>query len=186
MSWRADKAWSDRFIPTITAILGQTVFRVAPEIEDQRRNSDLLVLRANEIRVACRVRRFRNIERYEEEFTLRRSRASGVETELSKVLSGWGDFMLYAFANGPEDGLACWKIGDLSVFRRWMAWNLERAPGFVPEDFGQVKDNWDGGSTFVAYNWEQIDNETGDFVVAAGEGAVVTNLVRWHRGQVTA
>lgn len=178
-TWTQDKKWSDKFLPVIKSILGQVLFRTAPQIEDAKRNTDLLVLRAGDIRVACRVRRHQYLASYGHEFTLRASRASGAKTELSKVLDGWGDYMIYAFADEAETGLAQWVLGDLKVFRQWLAAQMGQPGGpWQPWDFGDHQMNSDRGSGFVAYGWDHVG--AGSMVVAAGYDAVDVPAIHWQ------
>ncbi len=178
MSWSSDKKWSDRFMPTIKSILGQVMFRTAPLVEDATRNTDLIVLRAGDIRVACRIRRHDHLARFGEEFTLRAGRVSGAKTELAKVLDGWGDFMFYGFADGAGDGLSQWVIGDLGVFRQWISKQIGQHPGFDPWDFGDHRANRDGETFFVAYKWDDIGD---GIVVASGFDAGTIPSVHYMR-----
>ena len=59
--------------------------------EDAERNTDLIVLKLDAVRIACRVRNHEYITRYGDEFTIRAERPSGVKTELAKIIDGWGD-----------------------------------------------------------------------------------------------
>jgi len=116
-----DFDWQRQFIPQIKQILANYLIEEAPFEEDTRRNTDLLVLEAKTLRIACRVRHHKYVldARYRDEFTIRASRPSGVETELHKVLRGWGDRVFYAFADEDESALCAWLLGDLDEFRLW-------------------------------------------------------------------
>lgn len=129
----------------------------APFEEDAQRNTDLMVLTLRTVRIACRIRRHDDI-RYEGEFTIRCHRPSGQPTEIHKVTSGWGDYIFYAFADPCDlNGLCAWLLGDLSVFRGWLA--SELASGRKPY---RVKPNKDG-TRFHVYNISDLPKE---FVVA--------------------
>lgn len=78
--------------------------------------------------------------RYPHEFTLRRNRDSGAETELSKLLKGFGDLVFYGFADDSGSRLKSAFLGDLAAFRRW----------YMPH-YGDFRDNGDG-TGFVAYD----------------------------------
>ena len=97
--WKADKRWSDRFLPQIKQILGLHLIDEPPVEEDMRHNTDLIVLRLDAVRVACRVRKYQYYLEYTDEFTVRERRPSGERTELAKIIQGWGDYMLYGFAD---------------------------------------------------------------------------------------
>jgi hypothetical protein len=161
MSFDRDFKWQRQFIPEMKRILAQYLIEEAPFEEDAHRNTDLLVLEAKTIRIACRVRQYQYAARYGDEFTIRASRPSGVETELHKVLRGWGDRLFYGFATADESGLCAWVLGDLNEFRLWHNHELARLPaGQIP---GALVRNHDGSSTGRAYN---INRLPPDFVVA--------------------
>lgn len=149
--WRHDKRWSDRFLPQIKGILGQHLIGEPPIEEDAERNTDLMVLRMEAVRIGCRVRKNDFFERYPDEFTIRAGRPSGVKTELSKIIEGWGDYFFYGFANAEETVLCAWTLADMKVFRlhynRLLA-SMDR--GKTP---GVTKYNGDQSSSFVAFRW---------------------------------
>lgn len=145
--WEVDKRWSDRFLPEIKQILGlYLIGEPAPE-EDQERNTDLVVLKMEAVRIACRVRKAEYFDRYPNEFTIRAGRPSGVKTELTKVVEGWGDYFFYGFATADESSLRSWFLGRLNVFRLW--YNGELIRGRRP---GQRQKNRDGSSDFLAFD----------------------------------
>lgn len=147
MSFDHDFDWQRALIPEIKRVCANYLIGEAPEQEDMERNTDLIVLRLDPIRVACRLRRFDYLARYPDEFTIRAGRPSGVQTELQKMLSGWGDYLFYGFASADGTTLASWLLGDLSVFRLWHHQQL--ATGNQP---WKNQNNGDGSSTFCAYN----------------------------------
>lgn len=158
MSWQDDKTWSDRFLPEIKMILGRRFISEPAVEEDALRNTDLIVFKMEAIRVACRVRTRDYYEKYADEFTIRSVRPSGVETELGKILAGWGDYLFYGFGHGER--LCDWRIGDLNVFRLWFqrkTWTLPA--GVLP---GKPRENRDGSSGFRVFKWDDL---TADFVV---------------------
>ena len=160
MDWRHDKRWSDRFIPEIKRILGEQLIEVANDTEDQQHNTDLISLRLpGDVRFACRIRKHGYLANYADEFTLRCSRPSGRDTEIDKLLAGWGDYLFYGFADEAEQALAAWFIGDLNVFREWISWHFP-AKGYWP---GELKENFDGSSKFMAFDVNEVRR---DFVVA--------------------
>ncbi len=158
--WKRDKTWPDRFLPEMKGILGTHLIGEPPVEEDQERNTDLIVLNLDTVRVACRVRRHQYTERFGGEFTIRAGRPSGVKTELTKVIEGWGDYIFYGFSDAAESRLAAWVLGDLKVFRYWFNRQLAENKGVVP---GFGKNNTDGSSTFRAF---KIDELPAEFVVA--------------------
>lgn len=142
--WTSDKRWSDRFIPQLKRIAGGYLMEVADEREDQTHNTDLIVLTMRAKRVACRVRQYRYLAQYADEFTIRCKRPSGAETELDKILAGWGDYLLYAFADEAERTLVRWHWIDLGGLRLWCLMS-DPMPGVV-------KPNGDGSSLFRAFS----------------------------------
>lgn len=156
MGWEADKRWSNKFLPEIKSILGQLLL-VEPSVEeDQERNTDLIVIKMETIRIACRVRRYDVYEKeeYRKQFTIRIGRPSGIKTELTKIIEGWGDYNFYGISDKEEKRLIHWILGNLNAFRIWH--QRECLKNGKPP--GIEKSNHDGSSEFRAYNYEEIDN----------------------------
>lgn len=157
-SYKYDKEWSDKFLPEIKGILGMHLIGEPPVEEDQKRNTDLIVLKMDAVRIACRVRDPKYIK-YKADFTIRYSRPSGAKTELAKVIEGWGDYIFYGHGD-DEHKLVAWGLGDLKVFRLWYVYYLVKHGGVKP---GVLRDNRDKSSTFYAYRWDSLPN---NFIVA--------------------
>lgn len=154
-----DFAWQKKFAPQIKRILANHLIAEAPAEEDNNRATDFMVLRLDTIRVACRVRRHKDLERcpdYQNQFTIRSWRKSGNKTELAKVISGWGDYLFYGFAAADDSDFHSWLLGDLRWFRFWRdqcllkkqqpwlcePWNVDRKSRFqvyriddLPQEF---------------------------------------------------
>lgn len=159
--WKDDKRWSDRYLVSIKRILGEHLIGEPPVAEDQERNTDLIVLRMDAVRIACRIRKSTYLGDYGHEFTIRCSRPSGIKTELSKIIEGWGDYFFYGFADESGDQLAAWVLSDLRVFRLWFMRELSRLDrGKFP---GREKNNVDGSSAFRVFQWDDFPPE---FIVA--------------------
>lgn len=156
--WEQDKRWSDQFMPEIKSRLGQALIGEPPTEDDQQRNTDLIVLKMDAVRIGCRVRKFNQIT-YAGEFTIRSGRPSGVKTELTKIIEGWGDYFFYGFSNQDETALYRWLIGDLKAFRIWYSRQLAKNYGRPP---GIPQRNHDGSSSFYAFRWSEIP----EFVIA--------------------
>ena len=157
--WESDKRWSDRFLPETKRILGEYLIGEPPVVDDMERNTDLTVLKMEAVRIGCRTRKSHYFEAYGDEFTIRSGRPSGVKTELTKIIEGWGDYFFYGFSNSSETALQAWTLGDLKVFRLWYSTQLylnKNPPGFL-------KINGDGSSSFLAFKWADLPDE---FVVA--------------------
>lgn len=141
-----DFDWQRGLMPEVKRVLANYLICEAPAEEDMQHNTDLIVLKLDTIRVACRLRSFDYLQRWPNEFTIREGRPSGAQTELAKMLSGWGDYIFYGFADDAKASLAAWMLGDLKVFRLWHSRELWQ--GRKP---GKQQRNHDGSSTFRAY-----------------------------------
>ena len=152
--WQADKRWSDKFLPEIKSILGTHLIAEPPVEEDQERNTDLMVLRMDAIRVGCRIRRAdKYFAKYAKEFTIRTARPKGTKTELAKIIEGWGDYFFYGFGDDKTGKLVRWGLGDLRVFRLLFNSQIVKNNGRLP---GIEKSNRDGSSDFRAFSWEKL------------------------------
>lgn len=150
--WRDDKRWSDKFMPEIKKILGLHLIGEAPIEEDRQRNTDLIVLTMKAVRIGVRVRRANYLNGYCDEFTIRAGRPSGMETELSKILRGWGDYFFYGFGN--DDGeLLRWTLADLGEFRIQFHRKTVGLGGEIP---GIMKMNGDESSAFLCFKWSDF------------------------------
>jgi len=150
MSWREGKAWSDKFIPQINAILGICLFTEPAVVEDQKHNTDLTMI-ADNIRVSCRIRNFSDFEDYAGQFTIRYKLASGAPTEIDKIMDGWGTYGFYAFASDDEKSFHQWVIYDLDTFRECYqktAWprcvrqNFDRRSWLAAFEYGDFPDSF--------------------------------------------
>lgn len=161
--WERDKRWSDRFLPQIKAILGVHLIGEPPLEEDQERNTDLMVLRMDAVRIGCRVRKHQYLQAYGHEFTIRAGRPYGTKTELTKIIEGWGDYFFYGFADVEEQHLLQWFLGDLNVFRLWLSRWMTSHNGTIP---GQRQANKDNSSHFRAFAVGALPS---DFVIGRRE-----------------
>lgn len=120
-SYQSDRQWSDQFIPAIRNIVGPHLLVPSPFEVDTKEAADLIVLRARDMTVACRIRRPGYLERFGWQFTIRSQRDSGAKTELAKITEGWGDWLFYGFASSEEVGvLSRWFLVDLHSWRAQM------------------------------------------------------------------
>jgi hypothetical protein len=113
-----DRTFADRFLPEIQRIIGPYLLTPSTVEQDRHEATDLTVLIARDVRIACRVRRPGYADRYPGQFTVRSIRTSGTKTELEKFIDGWCDWFFYGHAvdanHGPIDP---WWIIDLAAFR---------------------------------------------------------------------
>jgi hypothetical protein len=114
--YEQDRQWSDLMIPQIKAIVGRHLLEVASYEVDVKQATDLMVFSARDMRVAARVRRPGYADKYPHEFTIRAARSSGAETELSKIVNGWGDALFYGHADA-NNRIVLWHLICLDAFR---------------------------------------------------------------------
>lgn len=158
-NWETDKKWSDRFLPEIKKILGLHLIGEPPMEEDCERNTDLMVLKMDPVRIACRIRKCKYYDKYPNDITIRCSRPSGTKTELAKIIEGWGDYFFYGFCDSGECFLIDWRLCDLKAFRLWFNGYIVKNKGTIP---GVLKNNGDGSSDFRAFDSTKIKN----FIIA--------------------
>ena len=113
--YKKDIQIEQRFSRTIKAILGNQ-FIVQDEIEDLENGTDFLLLKMEPFRIGVRLRRYEYFEAYNQEFTIRWKRPSGVDTEIQKIRKGLVDYILYGFIDKKEKNIIQYFIGDLAVF----------------------------------------------------------------------
>lgn len=153
--WIDDKRWSDKFLPEIKRILGEHLISEPPIEEDAERNTDLIVLRLDAIRIACRIRKHKYLASYGNEFTIRCHRASGAKTEITKIIEGWGDYLFYGFCDENEHYLISWKLISLNEFRIWHS----RKMLISKSQPGATINNKDELSSFVAFDITKMPAE---------------------------
>jgi hypothetical protein len=141
-----DRPWSDSFIPELRRLIGPHLLSPSSFEQDTCEAADLVVLKARDMTIACRVRRPEYAMNFRGEFTLRCKRDSGAKTELAKVAEGWGDWFFYGFATGVGVGIYPWSLIDLSAFRA----------AFVRQGFTR-----NGSSTTPTVNWGRRSNGDG-------------------------
>ena len=125
--FRSDYEWQRNFLDPIRNIVGPLLLKDATFEEDTKEATDMLVLKARDMRIGCRVRRaaggYANL--YPWQFTIRSRRDSGAATELEKITNGWGDWMFYGHAehDGPwssSPSFSRWFVIDLAAWRAQM------------------------------------------------------------------
>jgi hypothetical protein len=153
--WEQDKQETDPYLPMVKAICAAYILHEAPLEEDRDHNTDLMVLVADGLRIAVRLRRpwYYKEPRYQGEFTIRDTRPSGNATEWEKILDGFGDYFFYGFRTEKPPHLWAFGLLDLRVFRTWVIaffqqWGKYPGRGGIP--------NPDGSSTFRAIEWQLV------------------------------
>ena len=159
-SYEDDWDRAKTFIPEARMLIAQCLAKYlvleAPMVEDRERNTDFIVLKSNDIRIACRVRKHYAIQ-WKHQFTIRSFRASGAKTELAKINEGWGDFFFYGIADDSDTKIEQWTLSDLETFRQW-----------YPEGQNKLsyRLNDDGHSGFVIGSWRDLPDR---FIIASSE-----------------
>ncbi|WP_372572683.1 hypothetical protein [Ruegeria jejuensis] len=115
--YQVNRSWSDQFLPEIRRIVGGHLLKAAPDPLDHFQATDLVTLDAKDMRIAARVRRPGYSMLYPNQFTIRAQVPSGAETELSKIVNGYGDWMFYGHAGVDGLSLQNWWLIDLRAFR---------------------------------------------------------------------
>ena len=141
--YKNERKWSDKFLVPIARELGEAFIVAAPDKEDMCQNTDLIVFNHKDYTYAARVWRHR-YNKFKDEFTIRCGVASGAQTELDKIMDGFGDYMFYGIANKTEDGFSCYSILDLDVFRAAIA--------LKPRSFHENQD----GTQFAAFKYDHF------------------------------
>jgi hypothetical protein len=112
-----DRTYGDRFLPEIKKLITPHLLVPTPDLIDQKEAADLMVLHGIDKRIAVRVRRPGYADQYPHQFTIRCQRDTGTETELSKIINGWGDWLFYGHATEDEKAVKPWWLIDLRAFR---------------------------------------------------------------------
>jgi hypothetical protein len=142
--FRSDYEWQLKFVGRVKEIVGALLVQPATFEMDTTEATDLIVLKARELRIACRVRRAAGeyAKHYPWEFTIRAHRDSGAKTEMEKIINGWGNWMFYGHADYDEPSAAIpasistWFVIDLE------SWRIQLANGTAPP--AKRKSNHDG------------------------------------------
>lgn len=114
--YRSDRQWSDAYLPAVRQIIGPMLLIPAPMERDVSEATDLIVLKARDMTIGVRIRREGYGARYPGQFTIRAKRDNGMKTELRKIIEGWGDWLFYGHASGPE-AVNPWVLVDLHMLR---------------------------------------------------------------------
>lgn len=113
----ANREWSDKYIPAIRNIVGPHLLCESSLEVDRNQAADLVVLKARDITIACRMRRPGYATRYPYDITIRSRLPSGAKTEISKIFDGWADWMFYGHATKDSTTIERWLLVDLDKLR---------------------------------------------------------------------
>jgi hypothetical protein len=151
-NWEKDKQSTDKYLSFVCKILGFYLIGEPPLAEDQLRNSDLMTLTLGSMRTAVRIRGF-EFYRYKNDFTIRSKRKSGLETEYTKIMKGWGDYLFYGWVNEDDTDLIEWHLLDLQYFRLGV---LDMAKKGIEIE---RKYNDNGATEFMIFNYDMFPKE---------------------------
>lgn len=132
-SYREQRRWSDKYMPAVKAIVGPRLMTESSEFRDKNEATDLIVITARSLDIACRVRQRKYLDDYRFEFTIRQN------TEMNKIIAGFGHWMFYGFVaddNEPDLGFCGWHIIDLDKLRASMIYFSKwRADKSMPKPY---------------------------------------------------
>ena len=159
--WVQLKKESDKYNPDIISILNKTFntnFKTSNTNDDMYHNCDFYSQEEDKepIKVSARIRDIKYFKLYGHQITIRQSVVSGNKSELTKIIEGYGDYILYAFGNPETNKIERYLVGDLNLLRTYLKSNNIN---------GINKDNHDGLSSFVAIDVYDIGK---DFVIVKG------------------
>ena len=142
MGYQEDRKWSDAYIPEIKRIVGPYLLQPSSFEIDTKQAADLVIMKARDLTIACRVRGLGYLEKYPNQFTIRSSRDSGAKTELDKILEGFGDWLFYGHARDNQSiFFSRWMIIDLAHWR----YHMVKSHTIIKERGGMgQKSNGDG------------------------------------------
>src|SRR3989304_10383991 len=114
-------SWSKLWIPELRRLIGPHVLRPGNFREDALEGTDLIVLTADRLRIACRVRHPGKSRFWGDQVTFTDLRESGAPCEADKGLrGGWGGLFFYGHAteDDPARGeIDPWFLLDLNLLR---------------------------------------------------------------------
>lgn len=147
----ARRRWSDSFIPEMKRIVGPCLLEPSSFEVDTEQAADLVVMRARDMMIACRVRSDEYLARYPWDITIRSKLDSGVKTEFNKIVEGWGDWLFYGHEDPEKHGhFRRWFLIDLHEFRAELIRDGYRNKRRYPDPSKPIPNG--DGSHFLAYN----------------------------------
>lgn len=153
--------WSRKFNRAIEAIIRAHIpITQAPLIQDQNEATDFIVSSIGGLKIGSRVRSFTTNQTWRRQFTIRRGRFNGIDSELEKVRANYIDWFLYGFQKAFDERAGHDEIGQYVIINV-RAFNIHCCrlneagdPVVKPER----RENFDG-SEFWAYS---LDSFKGD------------------------
>lgn len=169
MSYSSDRVWSDQYLYLIKTIVGPYLLTEASAEEDNHRATDLIMLAADKIRIACRIRRQGYADRYPDDITIRSHRDSGAKTEFTKIFDdGYANWMFYGHVcPHNRESLVRWMLVDLDGLR----WVKQNHPDQWHLTLHQQANK--DGTYFSVINVRRLADLTGmDLIIAEADLAV--------------
>lgn len=120
-SYAEQRAWAEQFMPQVKQIVGPLLLEPASFELDTSEATDLIVMRARDMRIGVRIRKrwVGEHEQFKWQFTMR-SKNGASKTELQKVTEGFGDWLFYGFANEDTGEIFRWYVVNLDAWRTQM------------------------------------------------------------------
>lgn len=84
----ADFAWQQQYAETIQQIVGKHILEPSRWEADAKEATDFMILKARDLRIACRMRGPEYADAFPWDFTIRSSRISRHKSELEKIIEG--------------------------------------------------------------------------------------------------
>jgi hypothetical protein len=164
-----NREWSDRMTPHVKRIVGPLLLEPASFELDVKEATDLIILHARDKRIAARVRRPGYGRTYPFEFTIRSQLDNGCETELAKIINGFGDWFFYGHGT-EQNTIGDWYLIDLNVFRAAL---IRR----VPLSFKKINNG--DGTRFIAYDIRSFPPHPSLLISSSGPLPTETQLPLW-------
>lgn len=115
-SFQTDIQLEKKFSKTIKGVLGNYFIRQDVQ-QDLKHGTDFLTYTMQPFKIGLRLRRKDScFDKYKDEFTIRWSRPSGVDTEIHKIRNNQVQYILYGFVNESQEKIIQYFIGDLGIF----------------------------------------------------------------------
>jgi len=145
INFKRDWNWQEGYLPEVRRILLQNAaflftVQIASFQQDVKEATDMVLSVQGQKRIGVRLRR---AEYGYRDLTIRASRVSGAQTELSKIQAGLGDAYLYGWTIGLH--ISEWMLIDL---------NRLRASGLLT--FAPLRHNKDGQTSFIAISYPML------------------------------
>jgi len=135
---------SKKFESEVIKRLAPLLIVVPPIEEDLHRNTDLW-LACKKKRIAYRIRNHAAFSY--DDFTIRYKTTHGHNSEYSKILMGFGEWLFYGIANEDESKLLKWRLYCLDLFRGYVSKGMAlNGPDWLP---GELKTNRDGSQFII-------------------------------------